>query len=506
MQKKLIIGMGLMMALVLGTATFLFFNRGQSILNELMSEHARQLATMVSHAAAQPFVEKDSRQLKQLGEDMIRNRNILAAAFFDVDGKMITMSGNVPSMDKDDWRIVETQLLMRVRERDRGSGKKYLMVTAPVLSATPGRPDDVKLLGYLTVGVTTTLVEAELHRVLVISSGVCLTLLTLFLPLTMAMVHRIFLPIRHLLCAVMRIAQGDYTTKVEMERRDEIGQLARSFNEMADKIHEHREELRQANRDLEAKVLKRTEELEATNKRLSGEISEKEDFLRAVSHDLTAPLRNIGGMATLILTRFNEGLKEDVVHRLERIRKNVEIENDLIGELLELSRIRTRRHKMERVDLGEMVRELGECFETDFNEKRIDFVIATKLPTISCERLRIRQIFQNLIDNAIKYMGEGAERRIEVGHEEREDGYEFYVRDTGMGICKEDLSRVFYVFRRGKNTATANVEGKGIGLASVKTIVETYGGQIFVESDVGRGSVFRFSIPRESDKQTPVAA
>jgi len=103
-------------------------------------------------------------------------------------------------------------------------------------------------------------------------------------------------------------------------------------------------------------------------------------------------------------------------------------------------------------------------------------------------------MFQNLIDNAIKYTGEGSAREIHVGCQVRATEAEFYVRDTGLGIDPEDVGKVFCIFRRGRNSASRNVPGKGVGLSCVKSIVETYGGSVRVESELGRGSTFRFTI------------
>src|SRR6185369_5713442 len=110
-------------------------------------------------------------------------------------------------------------------------------------------------------------------------------------------------------------------------------------------------------------------------KRLSSEIAEKEDFLRAVSHDLNAPLRNISGMATMLLMKNRERFDEDIIHRLERIQKNVEVETDLIAELLELSRIKTRRLKMEEVAVEPLVLQVRDLFEDDLKSGGIEFVI-----------------------------------------------------------------------------------------------------------------------------------
>jgi len=126
--------------------------------------------------------------------------------------------------------------------------------------------------------------------------------------------------------------------------------------------------------------------------------------------------------------------------------------------------------------------------------RHISLLVDTEMPVLNGEKARFRQIFQNLIDNAIKYMGDGAPREIHVGCSVRASEAEFYVRDTGVGIDPEDLDKVFFVFRRGKNILACNAQGKGVGLASVKTIIETYSGQIRVESQRGVGSTFRFTI------------
>ena len=122
-------------------------------------------------------------------------------------------------------------------------------------------------------------------------------------------------------------------------------------------------------------------------------------------------------------------------------------------------------------------------------------VIDGELPVLNCERARMRQVFQNLIDNAIKYMGEDRpNKEIHVGCRVKPSEAEFYVSDTGIGIDPEDIDKVFFIFRRGKNTANTAVAGKGVGLASVKSIIETYSGTIWVESQLGHGSAFRFTI------------
>jgi signal transduction histidine kinase len=153
---------------------------------------------------------------------------------------------------------------------------------------------------------------------------------------------------------------------------------------------------------------------------------------------------------------------------------------------------------MELVDLHAMIDDLGDMFENDLRSKGIALVMDTELPVVHCEKARMRQVFQNLIDNAIKYMGNGlngnGRKEIHVGCALKSGEAEFYVRDTGMGIEEEDIDKVFCVFRRGKSAEVQSVAGKGIGLSSVKSIVETYSGNIWVESKPRQGSRFVFTI------------
>jgi signal transduction histidine kinase len=158
---------------------------------------------------------------------------------------------------------------------------------------------------------------------------------------------------------------------------------------------------------------------------------------------------------------------------------------------------------MEPVEINAMVNELRDLFDDDFKTRNIELVIDSPLPVLLCERARLRQVFQNLIDNAIKYMGDGPKKEIHVGCNAKLTEAEFYVRDTGIGIEPDDIDKVFFIFRRGKNSAVQNISGKGVGLASVKSIIETYNGKIWVESQPGLGSTFHFTI---NGKYVPSAA
>jgi signal transduction histidine kinase len=522
LQGKLISAFMLILIVALAATCWVFVSQSNSRLEDIMGEQARQISSALALASKPSLASNETAELRAIGQDLLKSRNILFVAFLDRNGAPITMSSRDPdfSWDTLPFRQNRTMALMQVYQENAPVLGRYAVVTAPVLNVstptgaqdplTPGAPEaGTKLLGYVSVGISQATEEAQIRKInyWAIMLGIAVAIMSL--PFSYALVHRIFLPIRQLVVATRSISAGDLDASVAVDRPDLIGELARAFNDMVLKVRQQQDalndvnralaeanvKLAEANEGLEEKVVERTAQLEHANKRLSSEITEKEDFIRAVSHDLNAPLRNIDGMTTMLLMKHKEKFDEEVVHRLERIQKNVQMETDLISELLELSRIKSRRQKMERVDVNQLVQDLTGVFENDLKSRRIAILVDTDLPALHGEKARIRQIFQNLIDNAIKYMGDGLQREIRIGCvRRRDDAAEFYVKDTGVGIEPDDLAKVFVVFRRGKNTQAQNVPGKGVGLASVKSIIETYNGTIWAESQVGSGTTFRFTI------------
>jgi signal transduction histidine kinase len=376
----------------------------------------------------------------------------------------------------------------------RATGRSSYAVTVPVFRIGP-RGEQGGLYGYLHASFATDAILAELRKLQAFMLLTCIVVVLLALPIAELIARHITVPIERLASGAHALAAGDLSHRVAIERGDELGELAAAFNRMADTVQQQQDAIRQINAGLEQTVHERTAELEKVNTRLHAEIAEKEDFLRAVSHDLNAPLRNIAGMASMLALKYADHLETDALQRLDRIQKNVQVECDLINELLELSRIKSRREKMERVDLQELVTAVGEGFANDLETRSITLNITGPLPVMHGERLRLRQVFQNLLDNAIKYMRPEGPREIGIGVTRDGGDMVFTVADTGMGIAREDMGQLFHVFRRAKNATMMKVPGKGVGLASVKSIVENYGGRLWAESVLGEGTTFYMAIP-----------
>ncbi len=229
------------------------------------------------------------------------------------------------------------------------------------------------------------------------------------------------------------------------------------------------------------------DELEAKN-------AELERFTYTVSHDLKSPLFTIQGFIGLLEQDVAEGNVERARQDVARIRGAAVTMERLLSELLELSRIGRITNEPEPVPLTEVAREAVDLLGGHIEEAGVDVRIAPDMPVVFGDRVRLREVYQNLVENAVKFMGDQPEPRIEI--EARRQGAEVIacVRDNGIGIEPQYQAQIFGLFER----LSKSEGGTGIGLALVKRIVEVHGGRIWVESGgAGKGSAFWFILPRD---------
>lgn len=378
-------------------------------------------------------------------------------------------------------------------------GSHARLLRKPVLSTASTQDDlsQTQFLGSVILGVVDPFRQHTMERMRALMIGVGCIACLISVPLTVVIVSRFTRPLRKVVRAITLLATQDTLPPLPVDRKDEIGVLARAFTATAQQLSSARARLIQANSTLENQVAQRTEDLQRTHRKLEIEIATKNEFLRTVSHDLNAPLRNIAGMTAMIQRRFGEALPDEVKTRLERISANVDLESSMLDDLLEISRIHTRPGKVTDVDLEALVQKIFDALSHELSEKNISARIEGELPTIRVEENRARQVFQNLIDNAIKYMGDQPTRQITVSARTVDQMLELSVADTGPGIDQEDQDRVFTVFRRGSKTSADAIPGRGVGLASVRAVCEAWGGSIRLECTPGSGSTFIVSIPAQ---------
>ena len=223
-------------------------------------------------------------------------------------------------------------------------------------------------------------------------------------------------------------------------------------------------------------------ELEAAN-------NELKDFAYIVSHDLKAPLRAIGSLSNWIYADYKDKFDKEGKVQLDLLVNRVNRMQSLIEGILEYSRVGRISEKKETLDSNMILREVIDNLSPPSN---ISIIIDTSLPAVQYEKTRIRQVFANLIGNAIKYMDK-PEGEIHVGCTQDGNYWKFSVKDNGPGIDEKYYDRVFQIFQT--LHARDEIESTGIGLTIVKKIIEMYGGSIWIESELGRGSIFYFTIP-----------
>lgn len=229
------------------------------------------------------------------------------------------------------------------------------------------------------------------------------------------------------------------------------------------------------------------EELQAKN-------AEMDNFTYAVSHDLKEPLISLSNFSELLLEDYADKLDETGKDYLKRLQRAAIRMGDLIDDLLKLSRIGSKKIEVKNVDLNELLQKVREELATALEEKNVDLRIGS-LPVIRCQRTLMGEVFKNLIDNGIKF-NEEEKPIVEVECENRKNEYLFSIKDNGIGIEERYLDRIFGIFER--LNPREKYEGTGAGLTISEKIVKEHGGKIWAESEVGKGSTFYFTIPKNT--------
>ncbi len=336
-----------------------------------------------------------------------------------------------------------------------------------------------------------------------------ITGILLMLPMLLAVYslsRGIIRPITQLTSATRAIAKGALAHRVTMRSRDELGVLAEAFNKMAEDLDRAAEaerrraqEQAQLNAELtkeiagrqqaEGKLRDYASQLERSNKEL-------DDFTYIVSHDLKEPLRSLDAFSKFVAEDYGDRLDDEGRGYLQRIRTNAKRMQQLIEDLLAVSRLSQRPNELQTVKVQELIDEVQQRLEYAIQEKHVQLLVEGELPVLVCDRIRLTEVFANLVSNAIKYNDKPA-CRIEIDCRTTESEYEFAVKDNGPGIEPQYHQKIFEIFQRlGRKEEQ---EGTGVGLAIVKKVVELHHGRIWVDSTVGVGTTFYFTIPKEED-------
>ena len=297
-------------------------------------------------------------------------------------------------------------------------------------------------------------------------------------------------PITKLRDAALKVARGNYDVQTESKSQDEIGELSQTFNQMTKILASTTSQLREKNKLLEnqKEQLKKFDQL-------------KSEFVSTVSHELRTPMTIIKESISQLLEEENISPEEKKMLLIMAINNITRLAN-LINNLLDLSKIEAGKielHK-QKFDLVKLIEEVCKNFEAAAHKKGIE--IRSRFSQESIEIFadpdKLTQIFMNLIGNSMKFVDKGF---VEVSASLENDHVKCAVADTGPGISKENLPKVFSKFQQFGRADAGGVKGTGLGLSICKGLIELHQGKIRVESEVGQGARFIFTLPRDGESR-----
>ncbi len=236
--------------------------------------------------------------------------------------------------------------------------------------------------------------------------------------------------------------------------------------------------------------------LENLNKQLQEANRDLESFAYSVSHDLRSPLRHIDGFSRILQEKFRDSLNKEARHLLDNISDAAQQMGELIESLLQFSRMGRVDLKMRKLNMDSLIENVIENLQFEIGERKINWKIE-KMPEAWGDETLIRQVWHNLISNAIKFTRPRRVAKIEISAKEEGDHFIFSVQDNGVGFDMKFANKLFGVFQR--LHSKRDFEGIGIGLANVKRIVQRHGGKIWAKGKVGKGAIFYFSLPKSEE-------
>lgn len=516
---------------------------------------ARQVALSTSRALSlamsiksqeRPDTQGQTDEIIRIMDDLKNIPKLSFAALFREDGKILESTAGTPPWILEYKKAQGSKNLPFFHEQ-------YLIASAPIYLGK----DQRETAGQLVLGFSQKEARSAVRKHLYIGLGLGLSLMVIGLFISLYLDRRYIQAIRQLTLGAEHVAAGNLEAPiVQVRTGDELEKLSQSFELMTQKLRTAREEIERQNRLLEFRVQERTRqlmesiwELEETRSNLEQTVQErtkgleqsrtelkawadtleekvndktleltalndsllqsfqklqevdrlKDEFLANMSHELRTPLNAVIGFSGLLIQDSSDRIPEDVKEDLEIILQNGQGLLSMIDSILDLSKIEagTFDLEMERVDLVPILEEVKALSMGLLVGKPIDFMFNLP-PTqllIEGDPVRLKQVFMNLIGNAIKFTEHG---HISLSVQQEKRMLRIAIKDTGIGMSDEEMSRLFRPFQQVDGSITRRFGGTGLGLALSQKLMGLMRGQISVESRKGIGSTFFVEIPFEN--------
>jgi signal transduction histidine kinase len=482
---KFIVAMFFLVLMSAGAFGYFLVAREMTLLRTHLENQGKSIVTSIGHFFEHGIERSDQDFLQRVAESLIQGENIFFCSVFDKDGK----------------RLVH----VAKKEAPPDPNHTY-QVTHPIQSR------DRQLIGTFQIGFSLDRLDRRMDEMKRDILFVTLGIMGVGILLTLIMTRVLLRPIGKLADATEKVARGELTQTVDIRSQDEIGDLAKAFNQMILQLNESRGDLEkkveERTRQLETNVGELSQaktstrrmldelqaakrELETVNRELKETDQTKMKFIGIASHELKTPLTAIKANIDFVLSEKGGKVPEYLKSFLHTIQRNTNRIQMRMDQLLNLSLMKSDRLLLNREPIlfSEVVG--GYITEVVPVEKRLS--IQMDIPPglrLYADRKALHDIFINLLSNAFKFTGSGGQ--VLISASQKDQSILLKISDTGMGIPLDKLQMIFDEFYQVEGGRHG---GTGLGLAIVKRLVEEHGGKVWAESELGRGSTFYFTLP-----------
>jgi signal transduction histidine kinase/DNA-binding response OmpR family regulator len=489
---------------------------------EEFMKRGQVMAANLAYSSELGVFAEDNQLLESPLHGVIGNADVAYVFIYGEDGMLLATRGEMVSVDPGlTWDLSDQAKAQLLRDRQTFSksvmseGRRFVEFFAPIVSQEGRTPDEFligpigkagqqRTIGAVRLGLSVQAVDAHIAALLRWRGGLIVAFLVLSTLAIYVISRRITRPVKQLTDRAKKIADGFLDQVIPVHSRDEIGQLALSFNNMTwalkGNISEKERvlvELQELNQTLEDRIRQRTAEIEAINKQLLEATRHKSEFLANMSHELRTPLNAVIGFSEILLDRGLGDLNSKQKEYLHDIMTSGLDLLSLINDILDLSKVEAGRMELDlnTFDLPMLLDNTLRFVKERASRHGIQLTLEVdeRLGDFNGDERKVKQVLLNLLSNALKFTPDGG--RIILKTSPADGLTQISVSDTGIGIATENLQQIFEEFQQIRGDHEGKGEGTGLGLALAKKFVELHGGTIWVESVVGRGSTFTFTLP-----------